>query len=478
MTVRKITFLCCLPALFITDAGGAEPLVVGPGNVLQLQTPEDGARLEAALDGGPLKPVGQTMTVPTAGDHWLAVASRDPVGNLSPIRWIRLRVDSEAPRVALRTEPSPVHLDQHWMPPSSPVMATAEDDLAGIARLFLAVGDEVREVSEQSVSAELPPLGEVTVRAWALDHAGNRSTDVTLDLAIDSTPPRTEIRTACSPVADAPPAGVTGTVVAPDCRIAVDVFDDQSGVATWDLEIDSREVVAEALSGPWTAGPHVVEVTATDEVGNEARVDPFPFTVDDTGPEIAWRVSSAGAADADGNLFYRPPVDVVVEARDVPAGIDQLASSTDGRGFQPIAGPVVVDGERLLLRATDQVGNIREVEASWRLDRTAPEIQIETEGGETISPGSTLELERGEAIRFRTVDRGVGVETATYSIRVESAHIGRRWFWWPPYEQPIPERLVFPWPGKLSLSVEAVDRLGNRQTARWTVVVQPQTGGA
>ncbi len=477
MTLDKIIFLCCLPALYIADVGAEDPLIVGPGETLNLQAPEAGAGLEAALDGGPLRPIGDcspagecraTLTAPTTGDHWLALASRDRAGNLSPIRWIRLRVDGEPPRVELGLEPMPVERDRRWLPPRAAVTASVVDDLAGVDQLFLAVGDEVRKVSGRRASTELPAAGEVDVRAWAVDRAGNRSTETKLALAIDSTPPSGDIRVACTPA-----AGDDEVVVAPNCRITVEVIDGESGIAGWAPRIDGEDAAAESLDGPWSAGPHAIEVTALDAVGNEAVIGPFAFTADGAGPEISWRVSSTGVSRASGETFYLPPVEVTVDAVDSPAGLARLSASADGESYLPIDGPLEVDGDQLMLRAVDGVGNASEAEASWRLDLTPPEIRLETSDGRTILPETTLELIRGDAIRVQATDRGAGVEAATYSISVESADILRRWWWSPPQNEPLPDELIFPWPGKIDLEVEAIDRLGNRQTARWHVVVRP-----
>ncbi len=475
MTPNPLTSLCSLLALFAVDgalAGERETLVVGPGETLRLEAPEDGAGLEAALDGGLLKPAGKTLTAPAGGDHWLALASRDAAGNLSPIRWLRLRVDADPPDVVLNTDPVPVDRGRRWLPPGATVTASAEDDPAGVAELMLTIGDDVRQISGTSLSAALPSTGEVTARAWALDGVGNRSATASLTLAIDTTPPGGEIQAACSPASAA-----AGTVVAPDCRIDVAVVDRDSGGARWSLEIDGEAADAEALGGPWVPGPHTVEVTAIDAVGNQAVIGPFAFTVDGTGPRITWRVSSQGVEGADGETYHRPPVEVTAEAAD-PAGVARLTAATGGEAHRPIAAPVEVDGDSLLLRAVDGVGNVSQVQARWRLDLAPPVIRLETEDGQAISQGTTLQLERGDEIRFKATDGGSGLERATYSVAVESAHVLWRWLWWAPHQQPLPERLVFPWPGKISLSVEAIDRLGNRQVARWDIVVRPKRRGA
>ncbi len=102
---------------------------------------------------------------------------------------------------------------------------------------------------------------------------------------------------------------------------------------------------------------------------------------------------------------------------------------------------------------------------------------MQTPGGQSVADGGTVELERGEAVRLEASDRGAGVERSTYSLTVESADIGRRWWWLPPADEPLPEQLVFPWPGELTLEAESLDRLGNRRAVRWRVVVRRSKGG-
>ena len=265
-------------------------------------------------------------------------------------------------------------------------------------------------------------------------------------------------------------------MLAPSCRIEIDLADAGSGLASWAPRIDGEEAPIEALAGPWEAGAHAVEAVAIDKVGNEGSVGPLRFTVDAAGPEISWRVASAGAEGDGGETFYRPPVEVAAQAMDTPAGLARLESSTDGGAYRAVAGAVTADGDHLFLRATDQVGNVSEARASWSIDVEPPEIRLETGTGDAVAPGS-LQVERGATIRVRAIDRDAGIESATYSLSVESADIGRRWWWFPPQEEPLPEEIVFSFAGRLTLEVEAVDRLGNRSTARWDVVVRRPGGG-
>jgi len=133
---------------------------LGPGDRIALQPAEPGAGVEAALDGGPLRPVDGMLEGPAEGDHWLAVASRDRAGNLSPVRWIRLRVDDQPPVVELLTEPLPVVVaGKSWVPPGSRAVARAVDAQAGLASLGLQVGDQRQETSQGELVGELPQAG-------------------------------------------------------------------------------------------------------------------------------------------------------------------------------------------------------------------------------------------------------------------------------------------------------------------------------
>ncbi len=459
-TIRLIS-LCCLPALCIVSLPvRGEELVVAPGEVLRLEVPEADARLEAALGGGLLAPIEGSLKAPDAGEHWLAMASRDPSGNLSPIRWIRLRIDDQPPEVELRIQPLPVETDSghRWVPAGSEVTLSGSDELAGVAELFLAVGQEVQETSEATLSARLPGDGDVVVRAWALDRVGNRSADSTLTVSIDDIPVAGEI-VACTDAVES----AVGLVLAPDCGLTANLLESGSGVRSLQIWIDGEEAPAQALEGPWSAGQHVVEALATDLVGNQARWDKVRFTVDVAGPEITWRILDEGAESSEGERFHRSPVRLDLAAKDSTAGLDRLAAATDGGTFAPVDGPVAVAGEELVLRAWDRVGNLTETRATWRIDAEPPEVELVTTRGEHDSEGGLI-LIAGESIQITAVDHGVGLADAAYSLNGSPM-------------RPMPRGIEFAQPGKFDLAVEVVDQLGNRASRSWRIDVRRSRKG-
>ncbi len=454
-------------------AGDTPVLIVAPGGEVRLESPEDGARVEAAFDGGALRSVPGSIAAPGAGDHWLAVASRDRAGNLSPIHWLRVRVDGSPPRVELEPRPPAVAGTpdraggKSWLPPGGSVAARGSDDLAGVAQLTLAAAAEAREVEATELTLPLPAAGEVVVRASAVDRVGNRSSAATLTLWVDGEPPAGEIRLAGRHL-PGPVGGLEGAVLAPSCRLEAAFTDEESGLAGWVPWSDGVEVTAEAWGGPWTAGHHTVAAVAVDRVGNEGRLGPYRLVVDGAGPEITWRVLSAGVEGDEGagtpDRWYLPPVEVAVEAVDAVAGLEELRGSLDGAAFEAVDGPVVVDGDRLYLEAVDRVGNRSTVEARWRIDRQPPEIRVAAPGARPVAPGGLVSVVRGEALDVRAVDRGAGVASATYVMN-------RGWPV-PPPARPLPERLVCRRTGRFELTVKAVDRLGNASHGVWQVTVR------
>ncbi len=85
-----------------------EVMIVAPRSAISLEfSGGAGGVVEARLDGGLLMPA-ERISAPEAGDHWLVVGSRDAVGGLSSLRWVRLRVDAAAPTISFSTEPARV----------------------------------------------------------------------------------------------------------------------------------------------------------------------------------------------------------------------------------------------------------------------------------------------------------------------------------------------------------------------------------
>jgi hypothetical protein len=421
--------------------------VVAPGSSVSLEAAAPGDRTEAALDGGLLAPASR-LVAPTVGDHWLAVGSRDAVGNLSAVRWIRLRVDAEPPKLSLEVMPAPVAdaEGRSWVPEGARVSGRAVDDVAGLARLSIESGG--RRSQGDGASPLVLSLGnDGQARARALDRVGNESEEVRLVLRVDAEPPSGRIRVE-GPQAQA----ATALVVGPGARLRLDREDEGSGVAGWTGFMDGREVGSEEWPGPWPEGPHEAGAEIVDRVGHRTRPASLSFEVDATAPAIAWAVENEGAPGADGQTFFRPPVSVRVGAQDASAGVGALAWSAPGRDWEGLTEKLTTTAESVRIRARDRVGNEAETTATWRLDTEAPRILVD--GEEVPAAHAVLERTVAEGFRITARDEGAGVARVTLSLD------GAPW-------AAAPDLLRFLQPGLHRLTVRAVDRLGNARQVEW-----------
>lgn len=412
--------------------------------------------VETALDGGVLQPASLPWRAPESGDHWLALAARDAAGNVSPIRWIWLRVDGAPPAVTLATEPGPA-VDEaggSWLPPNAVARAVADDgDGSGVAETGLAVNGSQRNGGDETLTAPLPAEGSVRIESWAVDVVGNRGPGQSMDVRIDGKGPRAqmEIEGAVIEVGDV-------LAAAPGVRVVVTVGDEESGLASWQPLIDGAVGEPSALAGPWPAGPRQVVVTSVDRVGNRAETPPFRFTVDAEPPEILWQVLTAGVEGEDGETWRQPPVRLSAQASDTLAGVDALFWSEDGGEWLPVEGDLETSRSALRLKAVDRVGNARELNPRWRYDFAAPALGL-TLDGEPLPPNADFrEVAVAQLIEVELADAGCGLGESRYSMD------GVTW-------KPAPDSFIFYKKGEYELRIEAVDRLGNRASQVWRLKV-------
>lgn len=428
---------------------------------MELPAPEPGVRVEAALNGGALRPVESALDAPQSGDHWLAVASRDAAGNRSPVRFLRVRVDDAPPIVELSTDPTPINGDdgQLWLPPAAHAVAMATDALAGVGHLEIShsVGNERKTSQGDSLRLPLPDNGRVLISATARDRVSHQA-NAELEVHIDGTGPQGQIQLV------GPQTDGTPIVVAPSIRAEAQINDTESGLDSWKAFQDGEETAPEAWQGPWSAGGHTVEAVAVDKVGNESRIGPVGFVVDADGPEIRWRLEGESLSDTNGTVFYRAPVTLDLEAGDAPAGVATIEAAEDGASFAPWAGALLLDVESLRLRATDRVGNVTTETASWNVDRDPPDLSVKVRDT-LISPDENVEVAIGEALVLEAKDE-VGVAEAMHRIERREDRPGSGGAY------RMPTLLRFESAGEWRLTLEATDRFGHQSSMTIQVSVR------
>jgi hypothetical protein len=360
---------------------------------------------------------------------------------------VRLRVDAEPPKVSLEVAPAPVTDPEGraWVPEGARVSGRGVDGVAGVAKLSIESGG--RRVEGEGASLLVLSLADDgAASARAVDRVGNESEPVRLALSVDAQPPSGRIRVEGPQVAA--PAGL---VVGPGARLQLDREDVGSGVLGWTGSLDGHEVASETWPGPWPEGRHEAGAEILDRVGHRTRLAPLVFEVDTLPPAITWAVESEGVLGADGLSVFRPPVSVRVQLQDASAGVAERSWSADGREWQAFEDRFTTVAPSVRIRARDRVGNEAEATGRWRLDTEAPRILVD---GEELSADRVLERPAGEGFHITARDEGAGLDHVTLSL--DGAPFG-----------PAPEVVRFLGPGRHSLAVRAVDRLGNARQVEW-----------
>lgn len=131
-------------------------------------------------------------------------------------------------------------------------------------------------------------------------------------------------------------------------QLAVEVGDDDAGLASWRAEIDGRDRETSALAGPWTDGPHEVTLVAEDRAGNTRTVGPLAFVYDAEPPLVRWG-TRPGAWDGDARgVAEQAPSPGTAQSRPLPP----LEWSPDGTSWHPLGAQAGLNdlGPRIAVR--------------------------------------------------------------------------------------------------------------------------------
>ncbi len=443
----------------MAGAQAADPLVVAPGESLRLEAPP-GTRAELAWDGGLLRPAEGTIQAPAEGEHWLAVVSRNGVGAVSPVRWVRVVVDTRAPRCEMGFDPP---LVEHpagvlWARPGTAVTLQAEDAPAGVDSVELVAGGTTIATGGSSARATLREEGPVSVTGRCLDRVGNRAVAKAIELGVDGTPPEGGL------ALDGRWIEKGGRIVAsPTVTVHARWQDALSGVAAGRIAADGRWKEGTSLRGGWAEGDHVAEARAKDWAGNESTVRSLVFTVDATPPELQCRVRAPGATES-GDIAWVPRGTVAsCRAEDAVAGVESVEWSSDGASWKPTASGVPLGPHGVRVRAGDAVGNVREIIPPFRVDGVAPDIALAVPGRGEVSGNEVISLRKGDAVSIIASDGESGVGTVEYRV-------GRGP--WSELHGPV----AFRDRGSFVLETRAKDRAGNESLKQWRIRVVSGSG--
>ncbi|MGX5681962.1 hypothetical protein [Schumannella luteola] len=384
-----------------------------------------------------------TYTV-TATDTWWQQGSDTITYNL----------DRVAPQVSITSDPGPesgaevqfefegadVDSDGTIVPPYQ----------SGIDRFECALDDAERTECVSPLVLDALTDGEHTLTVWAIDRAGNETSDERTWTADASAPVIT--MDAVAPYPTTAPASISWSVDDPaatlECRMAFENADeasDSSGdycPAPFTI-VDDRE------------GSYIYSVEATDAAGNTALMS-RTFTVDRTAPIVSLTSAPPAISGTDsGSVSFEAS-----EGRHDPwvSGITQFVCEFDGATVDPCTSPFAYAGlgegeHELTVTAIDRAGNVSApVSHEWLVDSVPPTVAIASAPAAYTSQSSA-------SVSFTVVDGGSGIQSQ--SCTADGASV--------PCVSPI--LLTGLADGEHEVVISATDQVGltASATATWTV---------
>jgi hypothetical protein len=347
--------------------------------------------------------------------------------------------------------------------PSPKLSLSASDALSGVAETLVSI-DGAPFAPVPAGSLAMTGEGEHRLRYFSVDRVGNAEKVQEYAFRIDATPPQTKLDVS-GPRAD--------TVAGVGASLSLSATDAVSGVDEILYRLDDgaeqtyeKPLVLDELP----EGPHHLEFYAVDRVGNREAPQNFAFVVDRTPPQISLSIHGPQYS-SQGVRYVAPQAEIELTGLDAVAGPTPVRYSIDGGAATvytaPFHLPLSVGIHRLRLESTDPVDNSAQLNVDdIYMDPAPPRTEVQFSRPFFVRNGDVV-LNPASKIELNASDFGSGVESVTYSL--DGAPEQK-------YTGPFSVTAL----GEHSLTVNAVDHVGNREPAQQLrlLVQQPGVGEA
>ena len=346
--------------------------------------------------------------------------------------------------------------------PSPKLRLSASDALSGVDRTLISL-DGAPFVTLPVDGPVVTGEGEHSLRYFSVDHVGNAEQIQEFRFRLDSTPPRTRMDLS-GPRAD--------TVVGAGASLSLSAEDSDAGVEQILYRLDeSAERIYEKplLLDELPEGSHHLQFYAEDRVGNREAPQGFTFLVDRQPPEITLSIHGPQFSDK-GVRYVSPQAEIELASRDAVAGPSPIRYKIDGAPSAtvytaPFHLPESAGIHTMRIESEDAVNNRALVNiVDIYVDPAPPKTEVQFSRPFFVRDGDVILNPRSQ-IALNASDSDAGVESVTYSL--DGGPEQR-------YSQPFSVTAE----GEHSLTVSAIDRVGNREPAQQLRlrVQQPGTG--
>ncbi len=334
---------------------------IGGDSKLQLRQSESSGpieRIEVSVDGGEYQPYGQSVQFKEEGKHTLKFRAINPVNNWSPVQFVEVFVDLNAPATEAKFSEERYYQDETGLKVGigSNVTLTSQDNLSGIASVEFAMDGNDFKPYSKPIQIDSP--GKHYLVFKATDRVGNVEAFKKIDFTVDDTSPISNLKLEGK---NKPIVLKEKTFVSDSVAFAVEASDDSGKVKqTW-VNIDGKEQIYIKPIYFLKEGPHTLSYYSVDFVGNKEKPKTFNFNTVSTPPKTMAK-ASGNIVNTGGINYAKPDFKLELEAKDNIVGLDRVEVKVDNDSdFKTYIEPIrfsVPGLHNISYRAIDRAGNV------------------------------------------------------------------------------------------------------------------------
>jgi hypothetical protein len=258
--------------------------------------------------------------------------------------------------------------------------------------------------------------GQYTFTFYSIDNAGNEESKKSLKFNIDNAPPIPDV------ALEGDLFGFKNgqIVISSRTLMKASAIDSQSNVGKIEYSVNNSAYALYSAPVPVSSlpGRHIVNIRATDNVGNTSNPVAVTVTID-VQPPKSKHLFIGPIYQNNGMTCISPETKIELKAQDDLAGVANIKYSSDGENSTEYLAPISItkEGSSILkYRGTDKVNNQEETQViALFLDKTPPTI-VESFGSKKLNDGEIAHYPKGTTLFLQATDNSSGLKGIWYSI--------------------------------------------------------------
>ena len=420
-----------------------------------------------SINGGNYQEYKGDLSFDKEGEYTLKYYATDRVGNYSQPVEKKFIVDITAPTIAQTIEGDK---QGSVYSPRAKIILTSEDNLSGVKHVYYSIDGKPAQVYYKPIPITALATGKHTFEFWSVDNVNNSNrgqgengqngkggTKYTFEF--DNVAP-----------------SVTYEIVGDHYKGKYDYISsrtkiklsaqDKNGVKEIRYGINAKptELYNEPFNMPAKTGLETFYYYAVDKLNNRSTTKSKVVYMDNTNPTTGINYKYPQFFNRD-TLFITSKTKIQLFSHDYQSGVQKIEYAIDNGQFQEYTGEFTIPNEgfhTIKFRAIDRVNNVEKTkESSCLVDNYPPKIYVnfsiepidkKTVGGETLNVYPTY-----TKMYIGATDKYSGTESIYISINggPKIRYISAK---------DIARRGLINKPGTYTVSIEAIDKLGNKNT--------------